>query len=266
MRGVGFYTMSHKAANGVQPPATRVPTLLLALIVCAAFTVESALGFGATVITVSLGARVMPVRALLPVFVPLNVALSLWLAARNRRDIDRALLGRRVLPLMLLGMPLGMLLVRHLSEPATRRLLGALVVALACAQLAKLRRGEEGPSRRPGAAAAGLLTAAGVVHGMFGAGGPLAVYVIGRALSEKGRFRATLSALWLVLNAVLVVGYAVDGALTATSLEATALLVPALAFGITAGEWLHGRVPERSFRVGVYAVLLVVGGALIVRS
>lgn len=257
--------MSRGAANGVQPPATRVPTLLLALIVCAAFTVESALGFGATVITVSLGARVMPVRALLPVFVPLNVALSLWLAARNRRDIDRALLGRRVLPLMLLGMPLGMLLVRHLSEPTTRRLLGALVVALACAQLAKLRRGEEEPVAAPGAAA-GLLTAAGVVHGMFGAGGPLAVYVIGRALPDKGRFRATLSALWLALNAVLVVGYAVDGALTARSLEATALLVPALALGITAGEWLHGRVPERSFRVGVYAVLLVVGGALIVRS
>ena len=69
-----------------------------------------------------------------------------------------------------------------------------------------------------------------------------------------------------MLNAVLVVGYAVDGALTATSLEATALLVPALALGITVGEWLHGRVPERTFRVGVYAVLLVVGGALIVRS
>jgi uncharacterized membrane protein YfcA len=243
-----------------------VPTLLLALIVCAAFTVESALGFGATVITVSLGARVLPVRALLPVFVPLNVALSLWLAARNRRDIDRALLGRRVLPLMLLGMPLGMLLVRRLSEPVTRRVLGALVIALSVAQLAKLRRGDDAPSATPAPVAAGLLTAAGVVHGMFGAGGPLAVYVIGRALPEKARFRATLSALWLALNAVLVGGYALDGALTARSLETTALLVPALALGITAGEWLHGRVPERTFRTSVYVVLLVVGGALIARS
>ena len=244
-----------------------MPTLLLALIVCAAFTVESALGFGATVITVSLGARVLPVRDLLAAFVPLNVALSLWLAARHRRAIDWRLLGRRVLPLMLLGMPLGMLLVRHLAEHATRRVLGALVVALAVAQLARLRRPEaEAPAAAPGPAAAALLAAAGVVHGMFGSGGPLAVYVIGRALPDKSRFRATLSALWLALNAVLVGGYAVDGAITAASLRTTAAMLPALGLGIAAGEWLHGRVPERAFRVGVYAVLLVVGAALLARS
>lgn len=243
------------------------PLLPLALVVCAAFAVESALGFGATVITVSVGARLMPVRALLPAFVPLNLALSLWLAARNRRDVDLALLGRRVLPLMLLGMPLGMLLVRRLSESTTRHLLGALVVALSVTQLARLvRAGGDEPAAPPGPLGAALLTAAGVVHGMFGSGGPLAVYVVGRALPEKGRFRATLSALWLALNAVLVAGYAVDGALTGESLRATATLAPALGLGLAAGEWLHGRVPERAFRVGVYAVLLAVGAALLARS
>lgn len=245
-----------------------MPDLLaLALIVCAAFAVESALGFGSTVIVVSLGARVLPVRALLPVFVPLNLALSLWLAGRNRGDIDRGLLGRRVLPLMLLGMPAGMLLVRRLSEATTRRVLGGLVVTLAVAQLARLARarGDEA-AEPPGPVGAALLAAAGVVHGMFGAGGPLAVYVVGRALPEKGRFRATLSALWLALNAVLVGGYLYEGAVDARSLQTTAALAPALAVGIAAGEWLHGRVPDRAFRLGVYAVLLAVGAALLARK
>lgn len=243
------------------------PLLPLALVVCAAFAVESALGFGSTVIAVSVGARLMPVRALLPAFVPLNLALSLYLVARNRRDVDLALLGRRVLPLMLLGMPLGMALIRRLSESGARHLLGALVAALAVTQLARLARaGGDEPAAPPGPVGAALLAAAGVVHGMFGSGGPLAVYVIGRALPEKGRFRATLSALWLTLNAVLVAGYAADGALTRASLGATAALAPALGLGLAVGEWLHGRVPERAFRVGVYAVLLAVGAALLARS
>ena len=243
------------------------PLLPLALVVCAAFAVESALGFGATVITVSLGARLMPVASLLPAFVPLNLALSLYLAARHRGAIDRGLLGRRVLPLMLLGMPAGMLLIRRLSEAAARRVLGALVVSLALAQLARLARADgDEPAAPPGPAGAALLAAAGAVHGMFGAGGPLAVYVVGRALADKARFRATLSALWLALNAVLVAGYAADGAINRASLGVTAALAPALGLGLAAGEWLHGRVPERAFRVGVYAVLLAVGAALLARS
>lgn len=243
------------------------PLLPLALVVCAAFAVESALGFGATVITVSLGARLMPVASLLPAFVPLNLALSLYLATRHRGAIDRGLLGRRVLPLMLLGMPAGMLLIRRLSEAAARRVLGALVVSLALAQLARLARADgDEPAAPPGPAGAALLAAAGVVHGMFGAGGPLAVYVVGRALADKARFRATLSALWLALNAVLVAGYAADGAINRASLGVTAALAPALGLGLAAGEWLHGRVPERAFRVGVYAVLLAVGAALLARS
>ncbi len=240
---------------------------LLALVVCAAFTVESALGFGGTVITVALGARLVPVRALLPAFVPLNLALSLWFTVRCRRDIDRALLLRRVLPLMLLGMPLGMVLVRRLDELTARRVFGALVVVLAAYELARAARPDASPRAplaRPVSAA--LLAAAGVVHGMFATGGPLAVFVAGRELTDKARFRATLSALWLCLNAALLAGYAWEGAVGAASLPTTLALVPALFGGLWLGDRLHARVPERAFRVGVYVMLFAAGASLVLRA
>jgi hypothetical protein len=240
---------------------------VLSIIVCVAFAVEAALGFGATVIVVSLGARFVPVGALLPVFVPLNLALSLVLAVRHRRSVALGLLVRRVLPLMLLGMPLGMWLVRTLSETLTRRVLGALVVLLALTELSRLARGHREPSAPlPGWLGMVFLTMAGMVHGMFGAGGPLAVYVLGRTLPDKAGFRATLSALWFVLNALLLLGYAWEGVLSMASVRSTVTLVPSLVLGLALGEWLHGRVPERTFRVGVHAVLLGVGTMLLTKG
>ncbi|MCL4234193.1 MAG: hypothetical protein KJ042_06710, partial [Deltaproteobacteria bacterium] len=52
--------------------------ITLGLIVAFAFTVETIAGFGATVISVSLAANLMPLDELLPIVVPLNVALSAY--------------------------------------------------------------------------------------------------------------------------------------------------------------------------------------------
>ena len=47
--------------------------VLLALVVLAGFTVESALGFGATMVTVSLGSMLAPVDSILAAFVPTRI-------------------------------------------------------------------------------------------------------------------------------------------------------------------------------------------------
>jgi uncharacterized membrane protein YfcA len=118
----------------------------------------------------------------------------------------------------------------------------------------------------PAAVEAGLLTLGGVIHGAFSTGGPMAVYVTGRRLTDKGRFRATMSALWLVLNPILVVSYALSGKLGADTLGRSALLVAPLALGILAGEWAHAKVSGAAFRTGVFAMLLVVGLITVVRA
>ncbi len=121
---------------------------LLVLVVFLAFLVEAALGFGATVVAVALGAFLVPIPELLAAFVPLNIVLSAYLAVRYRRDIHWRLLMLRIVPLMVAGIPVGLLLLGW-----------------------------------------------GVVHGAFATGGPMAVFVSGRVLTDKGRFRSTLSTL-----------------------------------------------------------------------
>jgi uncharacterized membrane protein YfcA len=124
------------------------------------------------------------------------------------------------------------------------------------------------PAARPlaTAPAAVLLVLGGLIHGAFGTGGPMAVYVAGRQLTDKRVFRSTLSALWLLLNGVLVVTYALGGYLTVQSAKLSLVMLVPLLVGTVVGEWTHQRLKGRTFAMLVFAVLLVAGLALAVRS
>lgn len=241
-------------------------TLLLGLVVLVAFTVEAALGFGATVVAVSLGAFLLPIDEILYAFVPLNLALSAFFVVRNRREVDLRLLLLRVLPFMALGLPLGFFGLAVVDERTARMAFGAFVAALAAVELWRARRAEDAAlpalSTPRRALALGL---AGVVHGAFATGGPLVVYVMSRTLADKGAFRATLSALWLVLNLVLVAGFAARGALDAESGARSLAWAPFLLGGLLAGDALHRRVSTEAFRRLVFTLLFVAGALLVLR-
>jgi uncharacterized membrane protein YfcA len=246
------------------------PVLAIAVIVLAALVVEASLGFGATVIAVALGAFFYPIDVLLPAYVPVNMLLSAYLVVRHRDGVDRRILLRRIVPFMAIGLPAGLLLFRYSTGPHLKVLFGVFVVVLSALELWRLLHaapaaaGEAAPATRPlaTAPAAVLLLLGGVIHGAFGTGGPMAVYVAGRQLTDKRVFRSTLSALWLLLNGVLLASFAIKGRLDATSFGRSAILLVPLGLGIFLGEQVHRRVPEQAFRRGVHVMLLLAGLAL----
>lgn len=239
--------------------------LYLAAAVGLAFAVEASIGFGATVVAVTLGALLLPIDVLLPAFVPVNMALSATLFARHRRHVRWDLLGRRVLPYMALGLPAGMLVFSRFGDSGLRRTFGVLVVILSVFELFRMARSHTSAALSPALERVALI-AGGVVHGAFATGGPLAVFVSGRVLDDKAEFRATLSVLWLLLNVLLVSGYAIGGRIGAPSLSLGLLLVPSLLAGLAVGEWAHHRIPLRAFRIGVFVLLAVIGAVLVWRA
>jgi uncharacterized protein len=132
-------------------------------------------------------------------------------------------------------------------------------------EVARSLRSTASHSARPGARSVVVLALAGVVHGAFGTGGPLAVYALGGALPEKSAFRATLAGLWLSLNVLLVGAFVVDGRAGLASAETSLWLAPGLVVGIVLGNALHHRIPAALFRKIVWVALGVVGVVLIVR-
>jgi uncharacterized membrane protein YfcA len=231
---------------------------MLALAACAfvAFSCEALAGFGGTVLALALGAELRPLGELLAIFIPANLVLSAAIVARNHDAIDWRLLARRIAPAMLAGLPAGLLLMR-IAGRALEPLFAAVVVALGVLEAVRLSRPR---TRRRGGPL--LLWLAGVVHGAWGTGGPLVVFVTGGEVSDPRAFRATLAVLWLLLNAVLVAGFALDGRLSTQTLTSTLALLPVVALALGIGELLAARLPDRPFRA-VGAALLSAAGLLL---
>lgn len=239
--------------------------LILSAVLGAGAFVEAVAGFGGTILALSLGARWFGIEALLAWFLPLNLVLSLALAARGRDAIAGHLLARRILPLVLVGLAAGTALSWVVDAERARAAFAALVIAVAAVELATRLRPSAAPvdaGLRP-PVQAGLLLGAGVVHGVFATGGPLAVAVIGRMLPTKAALRASLAVMWLVLNLIVCARLVARGHLDGDSLWVSTRLAPAMALGMVAGELVHRRVDERGFRLVVAVLLLATGGLLL---
>lgn len=251
-------------------------SIILLFILFLGYVVQAAVGFGSTLIIVTLGSHVVPLTVLLPMLIPLDVAMTLSMVIQERAHIDRRALGRVILPLMGLGMALGMSLVPFGDWPALRQAFAVFVVGLSLVELGGMARAgglraAEPPLSAPGDAPRSrwrwvFLLAGGVAHGIFATGGPLVVAWAGKALPDKRVFRATLTALWLVTSFILLGRYALSGHLNAALIPGMAAGFVPMGLGMWVGNRLHHRVDPARFRLGVYVLLLGAGLALLLRA
>ena len=152
----------------------------LAALVFAAFAVETAAGFGSTLIALSLGAQLLPLEELLAIVIPVNLLLSARVALRDRDAVAWRVLGASVAPAMGLGMALAFGLWGEPAGPALVRAFAAFVVTLAAWELWRARdvkaqtQTQSQAELGPWAARAWLL-GAGVAHALFAASGPIVV-------------------------------------------------------------------------------------------
>jgi len=239
----------------------------LLLAITAAYTCASALGFGANVLSVALGAHLLPVDQILPAILPTSMALTGWIAWRHRQDIAGRVLTRELLPWALIGFPFGLFVFQTSDTLLLQRMLGAVVALLGLVELLRARGSGTAEGRPlPSAASRSLLISGGFVQGLFASGGPLVVYVLSRRGLEKGAFRATLCLLWGLLNTVLFVSYGTSGRINEASLQLTAWVVLPMVLGLFFGQQLHRRMNLTAFRRAVDVVLLVSGVVLLVRG
>ncbi|WP_152224053.1 sulfite exporter TauE/SafE family protein [Pseudomonas sp. SCB32] len=238
------------------------PAIALGGFILLAYTLEAVTGFGSVVVALSLGALLMPIDVLLPILVPLNIAMTGYLVGRHWRLIDRALLLRTVLPGMLLGMGIGYLLLPHLDPLPLKRGLGVLLLWFAGRELWRLRANAPARGHTPTWMVRLATGAAGICHGLFASGGPLLVYALATRPLDKARLRATLVCVWFTLNGLLTLAFLLDGRLR-PALPQVLAYAPLLLLGVWLGEHLHQRFDERHFRLAIHCLLLVSGTLLL---
>ena len=235
--------------------------LLVVIVFFGATLVRSALGFGEALIAVPLLAFVLPVEVAAPVATLVSITVATVVVAQDWKQIHLRSAAWLVFSTML-GIPLGLLLLRTVSEPIVKGVLGALVAGFAASAMRRRTTHELTNDRL-----AWLFgVSAGVLGGAYGMNGPpLVIYGTLRRWSP-GRFRATLQGYFLPASLIGMIGYWTAGLWTSEVSCYYLLSLPTVLLAIPLGRALNRRLDAERFRVFVHAGLLASGAGLVLQA
>ncbi|HQY28846.1 MAG TPA: sulfite exporter TauE/SafE family protein [Burkholderiaceae bacterium] len=232
------------------------------LIVAFAYTVVGLTGFGASMVAMPMLVHLLPLRLALPMMLIYDLVGGVAIGVRNRRSVDRRELIR-LLPFMLVGVVLGVTVLVKAPERVLLLLLGAFVLAFAGWSL--LFRPRQKPIA-PGWAVP-LGTVGGVFSALFGTGGPIYTIYLARRVPDKSRLRATISLLLFLSALARLASFVAASLFSPPGLPLLiATMLPCALAGMYLGTHLHHRLPAHRVVQAVWAILIVGGATLVLRS
>jgi len=225
----------------------------VAVVVALAATVQLSAGFGFGLAAVPLLSVVIDAHDAVVVALTLATFTNGYQAWTGRREADRGVAGR-LLAGAALGLPVGLLVFLRAEE----RVLGAIIGVAVLGAVVVIGAGLD--LRRAGP---GLDLAGGVLSGAMtmsaGVNGPPLVFVLQARRFEPAAFRATITAVFFVLDVVSVVVFTATGDLDGAVALAVAAALPGLALGAVSGLAIRRHLDARRFRTLVLALLAVAG-------
>lgn len=232
--------------------------LLSGVIVLFSFTLEVITGFGGTVTAVSFITALLGMHTGVVILTVIAMIPQLSVVIRNRKKIDwksYLIIVGLMFPFLFAGRALQSLV----DTAILKRILACFIIAVSVFRLVQFFMSRKEQPARVKWYSYLALAGAGVIHGMFSSGGPLAIIYASSAIRDKDSFRSTMCLLWVTLNTVLTVSYAIDGSITVDILKTILYLIPFVIAGIIAGNLIVKRVDNKVFAVIVYSCLLVTG-------
>jgi len=220
-------------------------TLALAGITLFAATVNGALGYGFSSLTVPVALFFLTNRVLNPALVPIEVVLNAYVLWVNRASVPNV--WRRVLPIVIAlapGVIVGTTLVSLVHSDWLKFITYVTLLPLILLQAAGFRRPIQS-ERAAGYAFGGGL---GVLYSMTTISGPpLAVALSNQGLAKQ-EFRAALGVIRLAESTMTAVAYAWVGLYSTESMSLIPVILPSLAIGVPLGAKLIRHIRPETFR------------------
>jgi uncharacterized membrane protein YfcA len=236
----------------VQPAAILIPGVLFL-----ATLIRSALGFGEALVAVPLLALMVPVEVAAPVAVLVSITVALIVVVQDWKQVHLRSAGWLVLP-TLVGIPLGLMLLRVAAAPVVKAVLAAVIVAFSAHALAGGSRRELKDDRFAWLFGFG----AGVLGGAYGMNGPpLVIYGSLRKWSPQ-HFRATLQGYFLPASIAGMWGYRLAGLWTPAVDRWYLMSLPAVIAATFLGRAINRRMGAQRFLRYVHGGLIAIGAIL----
>jgi len=236
-------------------------TILIPGVLFLATLIRSAFGFGEALVAVPLLALVVPVEVAVPVAVLASITVALIVVVQDWRKVHVHSAVRLVLPTML-GIPLGLLLLKTVAEPVVKGFLAAVLIGFSAHSLFSRRHRELTNDKF-----AWLFGfSAGVLGGAYGMNGPpLVIYGSLRKWTPQ-HFRATLQGYFLPASLVGLLGYWLTGLWTPTVNRFYLLSLPLILAATFLGRGINRRMGVPQFLLYIHSGLIAIGIILLIQA
>ena len=219
--------------------------IVLAITSLGAATVNGALGYGYSSISVPIGLLVVAGRVLSPALVVIEVVVNLYALVINWRAVPRVI--RRVLPLsigLVPGVIAGAALLGYIASGDVKLVVYAVLLPLILVQAS----GKRWPIRNERSASVPLGAGVGVLYGLTTISGPpLALFWNNQGLA-KDDFKVALAVVRSIESVCALLAYAYLGLLTIESAALLPWIAPGVLIGFPIGHALVRKVGVETFR------------------
>ena len=218
---------------------------ILFLVALFAATVNGALGYGFSSLTVPIALLFLPQKVLSPALVLVELAINSWVVLHNRGSL--AVVRRRAFPI-LVGLVPGVLIGSYLLNSANPGLLKfwtyLVLLPLILLQAAGFRR----PIHAERAAGLPLGVGVGVLYSTTTISGPPLAMMFNNQGLHKEEFRAALGTVRVVETTLTAVVYGCLGLFSSQSMHLVVPLAPAVLLGLPLGSYLIRYMHSETFR------------------
>jgi len=229
-------------------------SILIPGVLFLASLIRSSFGFGEALIAVPLLALLIPVKMAAPIAVMASITVAFIVVVQDWRKICARSAVRLVLPTMV-GLPLGLLLVKTGAEAFVKGLLASVIILFSAFSLLGGRHRELRDDRFAWLFGFG----AGVLGGAYGMNGPpLVVYGALRKWSPQ-HFRATLQGYFLPASLAGLGGYWLAGLWTPGVSRFYLLSLPFVVLATLIGRAINRRLTAHRFVLYLHCGLLAIG-------
>jgi uncharacterized membrane protein YfcA len=219
--------------------------LWLAGITLLAATVNGALGYGFSSITVPLALLFLSNRVLNPALILIEVPLNAYVLWVNRQSLGPV--WRRVAP-MIVGLVPGVLagtfMLSSVSPDWLKLTTYVVLLPLILLQAAGFRR----PIKAERSAGLVFGAGVGVLYSVTTISGPPLAIALNNQGLEKREFRAALGLVRLAESSMTAVAYVYAGLFTTASFHLVPWIVPSVALGVPIGAQVIQRMRPETFR------------------
>lgn len=235
--------------------------LIVMLIILTGSCVQSALGFGTTMITMGFLPLLMDYSKAMGLSIVMVTISTLYISVKYRESIQWAMMLPFLIPTAIICGIVNLLSAK-VSSNVMYLLLGIMFVAVSIFFFFFSSRIHIRPTPVSGTI---LGIICGIFYGLFASGGPTAALYILPATKSKTEYLATIQAFLCVNNIVVLIISLVLGRLDMADLPLVGAGIVAMLAGTLLGLVIHDRIPAGIFGKVIYA-FVGVGGIWIIVS